>query len=591
MLNSPQTNNGTPVQNSPTPAPLSPTPQKSSHSFWKKIFHTPKMFKTGDRVILVIACVVIVAAALFTAYRWYIGATNAVGISGGTYKEGIVGEPKFINPLYNQTTDADRDISELVFSGLMKVDSNYQVVPDLAEKYDISADKKTYTFHLRQNIKWHDGQPFNADDVIFTVGAIQDQNYASPLRPNLKGITVAKVDDTTVTFTLPSPFAPFLTTLTFGILPAHIWESVPASNATVVEENHKPIGTGPFKFSELKKDKTTGDILSFTLASNPDYYDGKPKIDNIEFDFYQTPEDMVAAFNKKKIDGMNYIDATSLYQITRKGVNLHEYQLPVTTSVFLNPAQNSALSKIEVRRALAFATNKTGLINDVLKGHGIPVNGPLLPGFLGYTADITKYDYNNDQAKAQLVAAGYTLRDDGLFYDKDGKALTIHLQTTDWPQNVATANYLKESWKKAGVTLDVQTFSVSEIQQTFIRPRKFEALLFSQNLGLDSDLYPFWHSSQAFDPGLNLGFVKDQNLDKELVAARTSSDPAERATKYTAIQKTIADGASTIFLYSPNYLYPTFRNLAGTAITNISLPSDRFIDSKDLYIKTKRVFK
>lgn len=555
------------------------------------MLHTPKLFKSSDRIILFVAAVVIVAAALFTGYRWYVNATNAVGIEGGTYKEGIVGEPKFINPLYNQTTDADRDISALVFSGLMRVDSAYQVVPDLAESFEISADKKVYTFKLRQGVKWHDCEPFTADDVIFTVGAIQDQNYASPLRPNLKGITIEKVDDTTVKFALPSPFAPFLTTLTFGILPAHIWQSVPAANATVVEENNKPIGTGSYKFLELKKDKASGEILSFTLEANKDYYAGAPKISKIEFNFYLTPEDMVSAFNRKKIDGMNYIDATSLTGITRKNVNLHEYQLPVITSVFLNPTQNSNLSKIEVRKAIAFATDKTGLINDVLKGHGTAVNGPLLPGFLGYTADVTTYNHNIDEAKKLLTGAGYILRDDGFFYDKDGKMLTIHLQTTDWPQNLATANYLKESWKAAGINLEVQTFSVSEIQQTFIRPRKFEALLFSQNLGLDSDLYPFWHSSQAFDPGLNLGFVKDENLDKQLVAARTSSDANDRIAKYTEIQKTIAAGASTIFLYSPQYLYPTYRNLQGTAVTNISVPSDRFIDAKDLYVKTKRVFK
>lgn len=549
------------------------------------------MFKSSDRFVIGVAVVVIIAAALFSAFRWYINATNAVGISGGTYKEGIVGEPKFINPLYNQTTDADRDISALVFSGLMKVDKSYNVVPDLAESFDISKDKKTYTFKLRKNIKWHDGEPFTADDVIFTVGAIQNQTYASPLRPNLKGITVEKVDDSTVTFTLPTPFAPFLTTLTFGILPAHIWQSVAPSNATVVEENRKPIGTGPFKFLELKKDKNTGDILSFTLQSNKDYYDGQPKIDKIEFDFYQTPEEMIAAFNRKKIDGINYIDPTNLDLITRKNVNTHQYQLPVITSVFLNPSQNANLSNIQVRKALTFATNKAGLINDVLKGHGTIANGPLLPGFLGFTSDVSTYNYNIDQAKDLLKQASFTQKDDGFFYDKNGKKLTIHLQTTDWPQNVATANYLKESWKAAGIDLEVQTFSVSEIQQTFIRPRKFEALLFSQNLGLDSDLYPFWHSSQAFDPGLNLGFVKDETLDKNLVAARTSSDPKERADKYTEIQKTVTAGASTIFLYSPHYLYPTFRNLQGTEITNISTPSDRFIGAKDLYVKTKRVFK
>lgn len=555
----------------------------------KRLKITPRFFQPKDRLIVAGALVVLVAALVYALISSYLHSTVAVPKMGGTYSEGIVGAPKFINPLYEQTSDADQDLTTLVYSGLMKLDVNYKIAPDLAESFEVSADKKAYTFHLRHNVKWHDGSAFTADDILFTVGAIQNQNYASPLRPSLKDVEVTKIDDSTVKFTLQEPFAPFLSNLTFGILPAHIWENVPPQNAPVVEQNLEPVGTGPFKFKEFKKQKDTGQILTLTLERNSDYYNGVPYIQNLEFHFYQNPDDLIAAFNASKIDGMNYIDALSTSKIQRRNITLHEFRLPVYTALFLNPSANSVLNELGIRKALAYGINRNTLIQNILGGHGVQATGPLLPGFLGHSNDISTYPHDLEIAKKLLRDAGYVQNPDGYFYTKQGHRLVVHLQTTDWSQNVATANAVADAWKAIGVECKVQTFTVSEIQQTFIRPRKFEILLFSQNIGTDPDIYPFWHSSQAFDPGLNLSFLRDKDLDDALERARRTSDSAQRTAEYLTVQRKITDSVGAIFLFSQNYLYPTTKDLRGFDMKNISVPADRFLDAEKLFVKTKRI--
>lgn len=580
-----------------TPEPSSSTPKGNSlvtkrlASYWERLRHTPKFFKPSDKAIAVIAILVALVTGIYTALGTYRDATKEVPKEGGTYTEGVVGEPKFINPLYDQTTDADHDITKLVFSGLMKVNENYEIVPDLAESYEISQDKKTYTFHLRKNVKWHDGEQFTADDVAFTIGAIQDQNYGSPLRSSLKGVVVKKVDDSTVQLALRESFSPFIANLTFGILPAHIWRNIPAQNATVVEENRKPIGTGPFKFLELKKEKDTGRILTFSMERNEDYYNGRSYIDSFVFTFFPTPDELIHAYNTKQVDGMNFVDIENVSKIDRRDTTTHEFRLPVYTAVFLNPEFNAYLNNVDVRRALVHGIDKKALVDQVLQGHGIAVNQPLLPGFLGFTDDVSTFAYDPERAKKILTESGLKMNDkDGFFYNND-KKFNVKLETTDWPTNVKTAEVLKEMWAKIGVDLEINTFNISEIQQNFIRPRKYEALLFSQNIGLDSDLYPFWHSSQSFDPGLNLSFLKDATLDNTLESARASHDTDKRSQKYKEAQKTITNRVGAIFLFSPNYLYPTTKDLRGFEVKNISVPSDRFINAEKLYLKTKRVRK
>ena len=192
----------------------------------------PSLLSKKERYF-VLGLAILVIASLITWYSNY-RLTRMVEKPdyGGSYAEGIVGSPQYINPILCQTNDTDRDISELIFSGLMKYDSQENLVPDLAERYAIGEGGKIYDFFLRKNILWHDGKPFNADDVVFTFQTIQNPNYKSPLIFNWSGVEIEKIDDWTVRFKLKNAYAPFLNSTTVGILPKHIWVNMSPARQT-----------------------------------------------------------------------------------------------------------------------------------------------------------------------------------------------------------------------------------------------------------------------------------------------------------------------------------------------------------------------
>ena len=198
----------------------------------------------------------------------------------------MVGQPAHINPLLSMSSDVDADLTQIIYSGLLKYGSDGNLVPDLAESYEISDDKTTYTFHLRKNATWHDGTPLTASDVIFTLNIISDPAYKSPLRLNWQGVDAESPDDYTVVINTHTPYAGFLQNATFGVLPKHLWESVKPDNFALTQLNLEPIGSGPFKYSTFQKD-SKGNILSYKLVANPNYFLGKPYISKTTFNFYE----------------------------------------------------------------------------------------------------------------------------------------------------------------------------------------------------------------------------------------------------------------------------------------------------------------
>jgi len=253
---------------------------------------------------------------------------------GGEYIEGLIGSPRFINPILAQT-DADKDLSKLIFSGLLKYDEHRRLVPDLAESYQISEDELVYTFYLRKDVIWHDGRPFKADDIIFTVASIQDPEFSSPLSRSFRGITAEKIDDYTISFTLKESFAPFLGLLTFGILPEHLWYSIPPVNADLTELNKIPVGTGAWKFEKFTKDKT-GIIKSYVLKKNDAYYGEKSYIDSIIFKFYGDFISAVDALKSKNVQGIAYLPKELFNDLSKyKNLNYQNLDQPQYTAIFL----------------------------------------------------------------------------------------------------------------------------------------------------------------------------------------------------------------------------------------------------------------
>lgn len=570
---------------------------------WARFF---EVLGPRENIAVLILAILIIASGIVWWQASYRQSTIVVPAPGGTWNEGLIGEPRYLNPILAQTNDVDRDLTQLLFASLMRYDARGNLVPDLISSYDISEDGKIYTFTLKENLRWQDNAPLTSDDVIFTIDLIQNPDYRSPLRFNWQGVKTEKIDDQTFKFTLNNKYAPFLNNAVIGVLPKHILGAVSSKNFTLHEFNLNPVGNGPYVLKKLERDKK-GNITSARLIKNDLYHlanstGGKGAlIEEIIVRFFGSEEALIASYNRKESDGVSLISASSMEKISA-AKNVNNLNLPRYFAVFFNTNQSKALADKNVRLALNHATDKERIVNEVLKGHGYAVNSPLLPGALGYAENAGVFDYSPEKAVEILEKSGWkvpaesspdtsAIREKKIADDKEPTKLEINLTTTEWPDLINAANILKEEWEKIGARVSLNVVSVPDMQQDIIKPRKYEALLFGEILTYDPDPFAFWHSSQKKDPGLNLALYNNRNADKLLEEARQTLSGEERAVKYREFQKLLNEDAPVVFLYSPSYIYVASPKLKGMEIKNIPTPAWRFADAQNWHLKTQRVKK
>ena len=560
----------------------------------KQWAHLPKILSPKERWLVLGLFFVILFSLMSLAVKDYLDKTEALPDYGGTYEEGIIGQPRFLNPVLAQINDADRDLTQIIFSSLLKHDGRGNLIPDLAKNYEIKENGLVYEFFLKENIKWHDGETLTADDIVFTINTIQNPEYKSPLRINWNGVKVEKIDDYAVRFKLNNIYAPFLHNMTVGILPKHLWAGISAQNFHLAQYNHEPVGSGPYKFKELEQNKS-GVIQSIELKKNKDFYLKDPYIENLIFEFFQNEETAIQALNKKQVDGLNFFSAAQQSKIQNKSANIYRINLPRYYAVFFNQTKTKVLSDKTARLALAYATDKKEIIEKILNNEGLIADSPLLPNSLGYTKEIKIYDFAPEHAKNILRADGWKDTDgDGILEKKinnENLKFEITLVTADWPELIKAANLIKEQWGKIGAKINLEIAGLGAIQEDYIRPREYQAILFGEVLGSDPDPFAFWHSSQKRDPGLNLALYDNEKIDKVLEEARQNLDKKIRIEKYEEFQKLLVDDVPAVFLYSPAYLYPVNKKVKGVSLENLPLPSYRFSQIENWYIKTKRVEK
>lgn len=547
--------------------------------------------RAGLFVSVIVICLALLSGNLFLLF------TEKIPKAGGEYTEGMVGGPRFINPILSQTNSVDTDLSRLIFSSLVSYDKDHQLTPDLAESYEISEDQLTYTFYLKKNVKWHDGDGFNADDVVFTFSSIQDSEYKSPLGRKFRGTICEKIDDYAVKFTLKEPFAPFITMLDFGILPEHLWYNIPPANADLNELNKKPIGTGAWKIESLKKDKT-GLIKSYTLIANKDYYGAKSYLSKLNFKFYGDNLSAIEALKSRNVDGISFLPRDLREELRKhKNVIYNELEQPQYIAIFFNQKQNSLLQSDYIRQALALSVNKERILNEVFGGDGKILDAPMLPG-IDNSSDITKYEYRPEEAAALLEKNDWkliaTTTESGLTEQLRYKKtwdLSIILTVPDLAQYVAMAKIIQEDWQRIGVKTELQIVDRTKVIQESISTRKYQALLFSQNMSADPDAFAFWHSTQNEYPGSNLAIFSNKQVDDILESARKNNNLEERTKKYWEFQNIISKQLPAIFLYGTTYTYPQDKIVKGFDIKKISSYADRFANINEWYVRTKRVFK
>ena len=615
---------------------------------WTQLRQIPRVLSRNERIAFHTAL-----AGLALGILWF-GITAAGGYRtpvpdvGGRYMEAVVGTPQRINPIFAPVNEVDMDVARLVYSGLMKMDETHGPTPDLAASYEVSEDKKTYTFRLRDNVVWHDGESFTANDVVFTFSSIQDPDVGSPLLITFQGVVVEKVDDYTVRFTLKEPFAPFLSSLTVGILPKHIWVEIAAERMRLAGGNLQPVGTGPFVFQKLVKDEK-GFVRRIELARFERYYEKPPFLEEFALRFYQSyegPDGAIQALREQKVDGLNFVPYDLRDKVQRKHIALHTLQLPQYTALFFNQTRQPLLEDATVRTALATVLDKERIVLESLEKEGQVISSPVLPGFPGYRPEIEKTAFSVEKANELLDGAKWeripadtfraerrtelfrqALADAGIttttpegemlsasttdqiagieadidarlnkelhqaqtFYrkNKDGEVLHLSLVTADTAEYTQAAQLIEGFWEQIGVQVTITYIPPKDMVGKALKGRQYDVLLYGMILGADPDQYPFWHSTQKDFPGLNLARYVNREVDTVLQKARESVNPDEEVQLYQQFQDIILKERPAIFLYMPTYTYATTDRVLGITVVRISHPSDRFSDVTNWYVETK----
>jgi peptide/nickel transport system substrate-binding protein len=548
--------------------------------FFEGISNLVRGLPPGDRAIASLLALVFV----FSCFAGLIALERTllvrVPAKGGSLTEGVVGTPRFVNPLL-ALTDADRDLATLTYAGLMGVGPN-GLRPVLAESYTISPDGKTYTFLLRPGAKFTDGTPITADDVVFTVQKAQDPSLKSPELANWSNIRAEAVDARTVRFTLPKAYAPFLEDTTLGILPAHVWKAIPNAQLPFDTHMEMPVGAGPFKVVKIVRNRE-GVITEYDLAANGTYAIGRPYLDSIRLRFYGTIDEVSSAYQHGSVQ--------SAYGIAAKNARTAPYSR--VFGVFFNQTQNKALGQLAVRKALSIAIDREGLVHNVLGGYATALTGPVPPGS-GITAPALPAGPDRiAQAKKVLTDAGWTYDGTAGMWTNAKLKLTLGpltITTSNVPELKTVASAIETDWQALGVQTSLEFDDPGALVSSAIRPRKFEALFFGMVIGRDQDLFAFWDSSQKTDPGLNIAGYSNKVVDGLLEKARSESDPAARASDLQKASDLIAADYPAAFTHAPDFVYALPNDLQGVVLPQITSPSDRFATVSTWHVRSAWVW-
>lgn len=566
----------------------------------RKIHHLEKVqnifesFSITEKTVFLVCSFFFIAGALslVSQVSRYFG--SEIPSYGGKLVEGVLGTPRFVNPLL-ASSDADRDLSSLVYSGLLKATPEGDYIPDLAESYSISEDGLVYTFSIRKDAVFHDGKPVTADDVKFTIEKAQDSALKSPRRVNWEGVSVEKKDSHTIIFSLKQPYAPFIHSLTLGILPRHIWQNLESDQIPFSDKNLSAIGSGPYKVSSIKR---SGDGIptEFVLKANRTYALGEPYISTISLKFFSNENDLIQALESGDIDSASNLTPSGAHKIEGQ-IRLLSAPLTRIFGIFFNQNENELLAHKEIRKALSLAIDKEEIIKTVLLGYGTKADGPLPPTVTEAALNIKTTEATTSDANAAydiLKKAKWEKNPETGELELKGKtsssSLSVSLSTANVPELVESARKIEEDWKELGVNVDVRVFEPTDLNQGVIRPRKYEALLFGIVTGKNADLYPFWHSSQRNDPGLNISLYTNATTDKILEKMRTATSTKEIAEQYIKLKAEIDKDTPATFLWSPDFIYAIPRELGGIHLGEITTPSDRFARVEKWYLKTDHVW-
>lgn len=594
----------------------------------KKLSTFVRIIKSYSILEKVLSAALIVAL-LYVGGHYFIYGKFIKGSNGneGIYTEGFQTSILRINPVYADLNEPDRDVSALVFRGFTKYDASTQkIIGDIAD-VTISEDNLKYTFVIKDGITWHDEEPVDADDAIYTFqNVIQSPEFQNPvLKANFDGVQVAKIDNKTIEFTLAAPNSFFITNTTVGLLPEHILRDVPVYDLINHDFNRNPVGNGQYKISVPLSTTMTG-VTQVLLERYDDFYGSIPEVQQLRFFGYPTRTELI-----QNISSLNAISkvtqeaTTAVVEDSR--FSMYGYSLPQYTAVFMN-MENPNLKSLKVRQSLQKAIHKDTFLGQL--PDTIRVETPVL----SFEQEEWKYEASMDDAKQLLDDAGYKeveeeveetsatektteeevsidteteataetieevatveAEEEEVEVEKEtgetrmvrknpgGQVLEFRLITRLYPEGSykysemnTVLSYLEQQWTEAGILINIELYDATTLQEK-IQSRDYDLLLFGQSLGYNQDLYGYWHSTQTGDNGLNLSNYKSFAVDTLIEQIRTTFDDEEKEEKLKELAETIQADTPAIFLYRPVYYYASDGKVKGLNLQNMAFPADRF---------------
>lgn len=508
--------------------------------------------------------------------------TVRVPASGGTFAEGIVGAPQYINPLLAEANPVDRELSSLIFDGLTRYENSIPV-PVLAERWEISEDGRIIRFYLRDDITWHDGQPFTVDDVSYTYGLLQDDAF--PGDPALKQlwqtVIIRPIEKHIIEFELTEPYAGFLEATSRGILPAHLLEGVTAASLADSSFNSQPIGTGPFMV-DPDQDWQADRMLSLSLV--PGAWHSGTRVSNILFRFYPSESELLEAFKSGEIQAINSVSPAMLPEVAAiSKARLFSTTLPRYSSLLFNLTESGSLAtrSSAVRRALALGLDLDAMVDDTLNGQGIRQVGPYLSSSWAYNLDaLTIYPSQPVSATIALDDAGWVLPEGEAMRRFEDQPMVLRFLVYDTPTNRAVAESIEQQWAELGVAPQLLLFSDWREYRQLLDSREFDVALIDVTPPGDPDLYDFW-SQQAIIHGQNYAGWNRRRASEALEDGRRLWSVEDRRPFYDSFLRYYNEDLPELTLFQHVYTYAVNDAVEGVEIGRINQPRDRYASLAD----------
>lgn len=546
-------------------------------SFIKKIYSNLTL---KEKYYFWILLFLFIFSVLILVFNFIQKSTTIVPKTGGNLKIGILGQPSNINSILAKD-NPDKILTTLLFTPLSKLTDKIEPVENNANIWRV---------RLKENIFWSDGKKITSDDIVFTILKIKEAKDNSELYSFWQNIEAERLSELEVQFKLGENYSFFKEILdNFYIVPKHIFADLPVLNWNFSEYNLRPVSNGKYLIDAINILKN-GFISEIVLKTNKYYLAQKPYIPQINIKFYTNMQNLLKAFNTGDIQAFSLTDFNNFSNLDlKRPYDIQAFPVLDYYAVFINQSKNLALKDLDIRKAMFISVDRTRLVNEVFNNYALPAFNPL-PWF---EEDKKNTIFDPETALKILDENGWKLNESGI-REKKIKDTTITLDFKLLVPNsdflVKTAEILSENWSKIGIKIEIVRIDPDELFQKNIINRDYELILFGNAVYPEFNLYPFWHSSLVFHPGLNLSLYNNSKVD-DLLTNLYQKLNIDKNKIINDILENIYNDYPAIFLYEPKYLLISSKNIYGIKEFLVNNEENIFKNIDEWYFNTKRVFK